>query len=112
LGYGFEIRNQTGVKAVNDTKGKVVTYNGKIIKTPYFTSDDGRTRSAEEIWGWKDTPYLKSVDDPGCRGQTMQGHGVGLSGCGSLYLANIGKNYEGIIKYFFQGVEIKNQDTL
>lgn len=106
LGYGFEKRNPTGVKAVNDTTGIVVTYNGKVVKTPYFHSDDGRTRSAQEVWGWTNTPYLVSVDDPGCAGQTLQGHGVGLSGCGSAYMANLGKTYTEIIKYFYKGVEI------
>ncbi len=109
LGYGFEKRNPTGIKAVNDTAGLVVTWNGKIVKTPYFSSDDGRTRSAEEVWGWKDTPWLISVKDPGCEGLTMNGHGVGLSGCGSLYFANQGKTYEEIIKYYFQGVKIEKQ---
>jgi hypothetical protein len=106
LGYGFEKRNPTGVKAVNDTAGLVVTYNGKVIKTPYFHSDDGRTRSAQEVWGWTNTPYLVSVEDPGCKGQTLQGHGVGLSGCGSAYMAGLGKTYTEIIKYFYKGVEI------
>lgn len=109
IGYSFEIRNTTGVRAVNDTAGEVVTYNGTLIKTPYFSSDDGRTRSAEEVWGWKDTPYLVSVDDPGCKGQQMRGHGVGLSGCGSKYLAEQGKKYQDIIKYYFKGVEIEKQ---
>ena len=107
LGYGFEVRNPTGVKAVNDTKGIVVTYNGILIKTPYFSSDDGKTKSAQEVWGWTDTPYLQSVDDPGCIGKAMSGHGVGLSGCGSLYFANQGKTYDQIIKYYFKGVEVK-----
>ena len=109
LGYGFEKRNQTGVKAVGDTAFVIVTRNGKIIKTPYFSSDDGRTRSAEEVWGWKDTPWLVSVDDPGCAGKTLNGHGVGMSGCGAYYLASQGKTYEEIIKYYFQGVEVKKQ---
>lgn len=109
IGYGFEKRNTTGVRAVTDTSGEVVTYNGKLIKTPYFSSDDGRTRSAQEVWGWKDTPYLISVDDPGCKGQEMRGHGVGLSGCGSLYFAKQGKSYKEIIKYYFQGVEVVKQ---
>jgi hypothetical protein len=112
LGYGFEKRNKTGVKAVADTIGKVITYNGVIIKTPYFSSDDGRTRSAQEVWGWTNTPYLVSVDDPGCKGKTMQGHGVGLSGCGSLYLANQGKSYSEIIGYFFKGVKVSDQSSL
>ena len=109
LGYGFEKRSPTGVKAVKDTAGIVVTYNKKIIKTPYFSSDDGRTRSAEEVWGWKDTPYLVSVDDPGCKGKAMAGHGVGMSGCGALYYANQGKTYTEIIKYYFKGVEVEKK---
>jgi hypothetical protein len=108
LGYGFHKRNPTGVKAVEATTGKIVTYKGKIIKTPYFSSDDGRTRSAQEVWGWTDTPWLVSVKDPGCEGKKMAGHGVGLSGCGAKYLADQGKKYDEIIKYFFKGVELAN----
>lgn len=107
LGYGFEKRNTTGVKAVNDTAGEVVTYQGNLIKTPYFSSSDGRTRSAQEVWGWENTPYLISVDDPGCKGETLNGHGVGLSGCGAKYWAEQGKKYTDIIKYYFQGVKIE-----
>lgn len=36
------------------------------------------------------------------------GHGVGLSQTGSDSLAKQGKNYEEIIKHFYQGVEIIN----
>ena len=107
LGYGFESRTPTVAKAVADTANLVVTYNGTVIKTPYFSSDDGRTRSAQEVWGWTDTPYLQSVDDPGCKGMQMAGHGVGLSGCGALYFANQGKKFDEIIKYYFQGVAIE-----
>ncbi len=106
LGYSFEKRSPNTVQAVLDTLGLIVTYQGKLIKTPYFTSDDGRTRSAEEVWGWKDTPYLRSVADPYCRGKTLAGHGVGLSGCGSLGMAQTGKTYAEIIKYYFDGVDI------
>ncbi len=109
LGHGFAKRNITGSRAVENTKGEVVTYKGEAIKTPYFSSSDGRTRSAQEVWGWTDTPYLVSVDDPGCRGQEMRGHGVGLSGCGAQYFANQGKNYKEIIKYYFQGVEVEKK---
>jgi len=107
LGYGFEQRNPTGVKAVNDTTGLVVKYNGNLVKTPYFSSDDGRTRSAQEVWAWTDTPWLVSVDDPGCKGMTMNGHGVGLSGCGALYWANLGKTFKEIIAYYFKGVTVE-----
>ena len=70
-------------------------------------SADGKTLSAQEVWGWTNTPYLQSVDDPYCTGLTRQGHGVGMSGCGSEGMAKDGKGYEEIIKYYYQGVEIK-----
>lgn len=106
-GYGFEVRNPTGGKAVDATSHEVVTYNGNVIKTPYFSSSDGRTKSAFEVWGWTNAPYLQSVDDPGCEGQEQRGHGVGLSGCGSLYFAEQGWGYHDIIKYYYQGVEVE-----
>lgn len=109
LGYGFEQRNVTGKRAVEATANEVVTYQGAVIKTPYFSSSDGRTRSAEEVWGWTNTPYLQSVADPGCEGQELRGHGVGLSGCGALYWAEQGKTYKEIIKYYFQGVEVEQR---
>ncbi len=110
LGYGLEIRSPNFVNAVNATKDVVVTYNGELVKTPYFNSDDGRTRSAEEVWGWKHTPYLQSVDDPYCKGFSMNGHGVGLSGCGAEGMAKDGKGYEEIIKYYYQDVKVEKLD--
>ena len=107
LGYGVEIRSPNFVKAVEETENKVVTYEGKLVKTPYFNQSDGRTRSAQEVWGWTDTPYLKSVEDPYSKGQTLQGHGVGLSGLGATKAAENGKTFEQIIKYYYTGVEIQ-----
>lgn len=107
LGYGVETRSPNFTRAVSETEGKVVTYEGKLVKTPYFNQSDGRTRSAEEVWGWKDTPYLKSVPDPASKGQKLNGHGVGLSGLGATKAAEAGKTFEEIIKYYYSGVEIE-----
>lgn len=107
LGYGFELRMPQFVGAVALTTNEVVTYEGKLVKTPYFNQSDGRTRSAQEVWGWTDTPYLQSVDDPWCQGLEKKGHGVGLSGCGAEAQAKEGKTYDDIIKYYYQGVEVQ-----
>jgi hypothetical protein len=107
LGYGYEMRAPNTVKAIEETAGIVVTYEGKVVKTPYFSSSDGRTRSAEEVFGWTHTPYLQSVDDPFCEGMELRGHGVGMSGCGAKGLAEAGKKAEEILKYYYQGVEIE-----
>lgn len=105
-GYGLELRSPNIVAAAEETRGEIVTYDGKAIITPYFNQSDGRTRSAEEVWGWKDSPYLKSVPDEFCGTKELLGHGVGLSGCGSTILAKQGKTAEEIIKYYYKGVEI------
>jgi len=107
VGFAAEAYSPNTLKAIADTAGQVVTYQGKLIKTPYFSSDDGKTKSAQEVWGWTDTPYLVSVPDPYCAGMALSGHGVGLSGCGSLGMAQAGKTYQEIIKYYYQGVNIQ-----
>jgi hypothetical protein len=107
IGYSLEAALPNTQRAITDTAGEVVTYQGQLVKTPYFSSDDGNTRSAESVWGWTNTPYLVSVPDPYCKGMTMNGHGVGLSGCGALGMAQAGKTYQDIIKYYYQGVEVK-----
>lgn len=109
LGHGLEQRSPNIVAAAGVTKGKIVTYEGKQVITPYFNQSDGRTRSAQEVWGWTHTPYLKSVPDNFCGSTELKGHGVGLSGCGAAQLAKDGKTAEEIIKYYYQGVEIQDQ---
>lgn len=107
MGYAFEKRSAGTVAMVDATKGKVVTYQGKLIKTPYFSKSDGKaTISAKDKWGWTDTPFLQSVDDSHCASTAFSGHGVGLSGCGATALANKGKSFEEIIKYYYKGVEV------
>ncbi len=108
-GYKYELRHPEWANYLNATQDEVVTYKGRLIKTPFFSESDGRTRSAQEVWGWTDTPYLQSKSDISCKeGEgTLKGHGVGLSGCGSAGLALQGKTYKDIINYYYTGVEVK-----
>lgn len=107
LGYGVETRSPNFVAAATETSDQVVTYSGELVKTPYFNQSDGRTRSAEEVWGWTHTPYLKSVPDPWSKGLSLNGHGVGLSGLGATKQAEEGKKFDEIIKYYYTGVAIE-----
>lgn len=106
-GYNFEKRAPNVSAGALETRGKILKYNGKTVKPPYFHQSDGRTRSAEEVWGWKDTPFLVSVPDPCCTGRALQGHGVGLSGEGALKMAREGKMFDEIINYYYRGVAIE-----
>lgn len=108
LGYGYETRSPNFVEAVGATKNQVLTYDGEVVKTPYFNKSDGRTRSAQEVWGWTNTPYLVSVPDPLCQSEEkkLSGHGVGLSGCGADGAAARGYTAEQILHYYYPGTII------
>lgn len=88
-------------KAVDETKGLVLTYNNKIISTMYSASAGGQTKSALQAWG-NDIPYLQSVksfdDETGLRG-----HGVGMTQYGAKNLADMGYNAYQILAYFYTG---------
>lgn len=51
-------------KAVKDTAGEVLTYDGKLIDATFFSASGGRTEPAVAVWG-SDIPYLQAVDSPG-----------------------------------------------
>lgn len=107
-GYGFESRSPNITQAVIDTTGEMVTYNGEIVVTPYFSRSDGRTRSWEEVWYGDPKPWLVSVDDPGCEGMTKLGHGVGLSATGARYFViDQGWGYKKTLKYYYTGTEVE-----
>jgi hypothetical protein len=107
LGYGYEERHPNVPEAAQETVGTIVTYNGEVVKTPYFSQSDGvATKSAQDVWGWTHTPYLTSVEDTWCDSTSFWGHGVGLSGCGAKAMANAAYSFEEIIEYYYTGVEL------
>lgn len=60
---GVSIENARTSQAVDETSGEIVTYNGKIAETLYFSTSGGYTESAKDVWG-NDVPYLVAVADP------------------------------------------------
>ena len=50
-------------KAVEDTVGMVLAYDGELIEATYFSSAGGSTESAVAVWG-ADYPYLQAVNSP------------------------------------------------
>jgi stage II sporulation protein D len=107
-GYGQEARSPNIVDGVVQTRGQIVTYDGKLAITPYFSRSDGRTRDWTEVWGGSGYPWLKSVSVPYDVGQTLWGHGVGLSARGALYMASKDNaSYQMILKHFYQGIELR-----
>ncbi|MFH1077717.1 MAG: NBR1-Ig-like domain-containing protein [Patescibacteria group bacterium] len=107
-GYGQEARSPNIVSGVESTRGQIVTYDGKLAITPYFSRSDGRTRSWTEVWYGTGFPWLVSVPVPWDEGQTLWGHGVGLSARGALYMASKDNaTYDAILKHFYQNTELR-----
>ncbi|MEG1285247.1 MAG: stage II sporulation protein D [Romboutsia sp.] len=50
-------------QAVDETKGQIITYEGKAILPLYFSTSSGKTENSEEVFSGKYT-YLQSVDSP------------------------------------------------
>jgi stage II sporulation protein D len=59
-------------RAIEDTRGLVIVYQGKIIPAFYHSSCGGQTESADELWGI-DAPFLRGVD---CDCQRISRYGI------------------------------------
>jgi hypothetical protein len=121
-GYDYEIEHDQFKQNVKDTWGEVVKYDGAVIKAPYFSISNGRTKQAGSDgnnWRFEVFPYTQSVSDPwSCGGSSADldkglvchdnawGHGVGLSAKGAEGMAREGKLHKEIIEYFFRDVEV------
>jgi stage II sporulation protein D len=63
LYYGAGAEAPGPTRAVTETRGQVLSYDGAPADTFYFSSSGGQTLSALDAFG-QDLPYLVSVDDP------------------------------------------------
>ncbi len=104
-GYSAEVSNPNGSRAVEETRGILVTFERKPVVTPYFTRSDGMTRGWRVVWGGKDKPWLQPVAATYDSGKKMLGHGVGMSTLDAK--ARVQKdnwNYEQVLTYYYSGV--------
>jgi SpoIID/LytB domain protein len=63
LYYGADAESPTTTRAVEETRGQVLSFAGALAQTLYFSSSGGRTLSALDVFGEK-VPYLVSLADP------------------------------------------------
>lgn len=59
---GVSAESEDTTRAVDKTKGEVVTYDGEPITTYYFSTSAGYTENSENVWVSK-VPYLVAVED-------------------------------------------------
>lgn len=61
---GVAAESPSSTSAVEATAGQVLTYNGKIATTYFFSTSGGRTAASSDVWSGSPIPYLVSVPDP------------------------------------------------
>ena len=61
--YGVASEAPGTTRAVRETRGEILTHEGRAAQVFYFSSSGGRTLSALDVFG-SDVPYLVAVDDP------------------------------------------------
>lgn len=108
LGYNPEAPMPRIAQAASDTYGQMVTYDKKVVVTPYFGNSNGRTKTWKEVWGGENKPYLQPVECVYDKGKKIWGHGVGMSTADAVQrAAHDGWTYDQILKYYYTGVEIE-----
>lgn len=70
--YGGASGEDTMVtRAVMETRGEIITYQGQPIIAYYSSTCGGRTSAVAEVWPWRESrPYLQSRSDMTPDGQT------------------------------------------
>lgn len=66
-------------QCVNETKGKIITYEGKPINAFFHASSGGITELPVNVWGGSGLPYLQVVETVGEEGYTQYSSEVILS---------------------------------
>ncbi|NMB95615.1 MAG: SpoIID/LytB domain-containing protein, partial [Clostridiaceae bacterium] len=59
---GYSVERETTNKAVDETRGEKLYYNGELAQVFFFSTSGGRTESSGNVWS-DDLPYLQSVED-------------------------------------------------
>ena len=59
---GYAAENARTTRAVNNTKGQVMTHNGRLIVAYFHSNSGGHTEDPVNVWNVK-IPYLRAVPD-------------------------------------------------
>ncbi|HEX6041520.1 SpoIID/LytB domain-containing protein [Longimicrobium sp.] len=66
---GAGAENETVNRAVRETSGEILAYNGRPITAYYHSTCAGQTAAIDEVWNNAPVPYLVSVRDVDAGGQ-------------------------------------------
>lgn len=60
---GYRVESPLARQAVDETAGRLLMYEGKLVQAFFHSNSGGKTENSENIWSAA-IPYLKGVEDP------------------------------------------------
>jgi stage II sporulation protein D len=60
---GLQGQDSVSARAIRETSGQVLTYDGRPIEAYYHSTCGGRTAAIDEVWRRGPVPYLRSISD-------------------------------------------------
>ncbi|NQT49562.1 SpoIID/LytB domain-containing protein [Candidatus Kuenenbacteria bacterium] len=101
-GYAAEQIMKNQVKAVEDTRGVIATFDNSVIVAYYSARSGGQTITHKSI------PYLKSVKTPYTAGKGLYGHAIGMDQVDAKNRAEKDSwTYDQILKYYYTGIKLE-----
>lgn len=106
---GYSVERNTCNNAVEQTRGQILTYEGRPAQVYYFATSGGHTADVRDVWGGTGLPYLQGVEDPyentevAMHGiwevsftsaqiqQILQGRGIDIGQITSVYVSSYSK---------------------
>lgn len=108
LGYTSEQKIPRVAQFAQDTAGEMVTYDSKVVTTPYSSRSGGATKNWKNSKGINDRPWLKSVECVYDKGKKKAGHGLGMSTYDALMRATKDNwNYVKLLTYYYSDTQVE-----
>jgi len=108
LGYVSEQKMPRVAKMAQETSGEMVTFNNKVVTTPYFSYSGGKTKEWKNRAGKNDRPWLISVECKYDKGKRKLGHGYGMSTHDALMRATKDNwDYVQLLEYYYSGTQVE-----
>ena len=94
-------------RAIEETGGMVLMYNGQLVRAFYSASNGGITKRSGDVWSTHFPYYVSKNDEwdeaarkanPSIRAS----HGVGMSQVGAVYAARQGYSYSEILAFYYE----------
>lgn len=91
-------------KSVNETQGKIITYDNKPINAFFHANSGGKTEIPVNVWGGTGLPYLQVVETAGEEGYTQYASEVSFSQ--TELIEKLKSKYSDIV------IDINNQEDI